>query len=107
MTWLLLAVAAASLLGNAALLLLLVPRWHRHRWNEWSGWVMDKQTYNSQVEALRYRTCDDCAKVQQQSAGWHRCTVVDYRHGGCPHLSKLLEHGSSQRIARLEKDLGI
>lgn len=76
-----------------------------HDWSVWSEWTQDAMsTLHGDVQAIRYRVCDRCSKVQRQDAGYHRCLEIASRRN-CPHLANLTSDGQG-RIRRLEKELG-
>lgn len=81
-------------------------RGHRHRYTDWSDWIEDvHSSAYSLVHAVRYRTCQQCVKVQEQIAGQHHCMDVK-RARSCTHLPLLIGN-EDWRIKRMEKELGI
>jgi hypothetical protein len=101
----------ALLLSNLATALLVTASMlhrhrHKHRWEGWTPWLQDAG-YNG-VRVLRYRTCRGCAEVERQAAGLHQCHIAVW-HGTkeCPHLKVLTAPPLHDRIAGLERELGI
>lgn len=82
------------------------PRRHHHEYADWSEWIEDihRDIYNV-VQAIRYRTCEQCSKVEEQIAGTHHCLDNKFNRP-CSHLT-LLVGNEAQRVARLEKELGL
>lgn len=103
MTWI--GVAATAVNVVCACIYIWAPRRHHHQFDPWTDWIEDNKTLYSQVRGVRYRTCNTCSKVQEQTAGEHHCLDSEKRKP-CSHLKSLL-YDPLARIDRLEKDLGL